>query len=401
MNAFLPAHSRTLHLIERRTRLCRLAPAEIDHLLAHHRGHVELVPTTRRHVWQVTPTGIAGVLATPRRRIVIAPKLPLQNLLFLADPDVIHPTGPDTMSPDDGTALIDFLAGQLAARMRERAAAGLHRSYRQARTQGPYLVGSLDLAAQLRQGAARKDQLVSRHDDFTAELPHNQIPRRLAGLLLASNLIGAAVRSALEQALAGFSDISDGPLPAELLAELDAPEAPALYRPLIEVCRLLAWSLAPGAAAGPTAAPALLVSLERLFERHVTRGVADAFAGRDGVAVRVQPEHVIPGPPNVVVRPDVVIERSGQPVLVVDAKWKRLPREGLIHDDLYQVLAYCTILGARQAVLVYPGRRRCWDHTFAPAGVRVQVRTLDVAGPLPTCLEARRRLGRVLVRLIT
>ena len=393
-----PGPPRTLHLVERRSRLCRLAPVEVEYLLGHHRGQVELVPTTSRHVWQVTPAGVAGVLITPRRRIVITPKLPLQNLLFLAGADAIEPAGQDVSSPCDGATLVDFLAGQLAARMRQRAVAGLHRSYRQASTQGPYLMGTLDLAAQLRQGGARKDQLVSRHDDFTAELPHNQVPRRLAGLLLAGNLTGPAVRAALEQALAGFAEIGDGPLPGDLLAGLGAPGVPVEYRPLVEVCRLLAWSLAPGQSAGPTAAPALLVSLERLFERHVTGGVEEAFAGRAGFAVAAQPEHLLPGPAGVAVRPDVVVARDGRPVLVIDAKWKRLPRQGLIHEDLYQVLAYCTIVGARRGVLVYPGRRRTWDQTFEPAGVRVQVRALDVAGPLPGCLEARRRLGRALRR---
>jgi 5-methylcytosine-specific restriction enzyme subunit McrC len=283
--------------------------------------------------------------------------------------------------------------------MRQRAAGGLHRAYRQASTQGPYLLGALDLAAQLRQGGARKDQLVSRHDEFTADLPHNQVPHRLAALLLAGHLATAAVRPALEQALAGFADVSDGPLPGDLLAGLDAPGVPAEYGPLVEVCKLLAWSLAPGPAAGPLGCPALLVSLERLFERYLTRGIVEAFAGRAGCAVRVQPEHLVAGLGDVAIRPDVVIERGG-PALVVDAKWKRLPRQGVIHEDLYQVLAYCTILGARQAVLVYPGRRRGPDLTFEPAGVRVQVRALDVAGPLPDCLEARRRLGRRLSRLL-
>jgi 5-methylcytosine-specific restriction enzyme subunit McrC len=391
-------HLPTLHLVERRRRRCRLAPDEVEHLLGHHRGHVELVPTTTRHVWQVTPAGVAGVLTTPRRRIVIAPKLPLQNLLFLADPEAIQTAGQDTTATADGSVLVDFLAGQLAARMRQRAAAGLHRAYRQASTQGPYLVGAIDLAAQLRQHAARKDQLVSRHDDLTAELPHNQVPRRLAAFLLAANLVGPLVRQALEQALAGFAEISDGPLSGDLLAGLDAAGVPAEYQPVVEVCRLLAWSLAPAAAAGPTPAPALLVSLERLFERHVTHGVEEAFSGRVDCAVRVQPEHLVAGRPDVTIRPDVVIERGERPEMVIDAKWKQIPRQRLINDDLYQMLAYCTILGARRAVLVYPGRRRTQDLTFEPAGVRVQVRTLDVAGPLAACLEARRRLGRALVR---
>ncbi len=283
--------------------------------------------------------------------------------------------------------------------MRQCAAAGLHRAYRQASTQGPVLVGALDLPAQVRLAGGRKDQLVSRHDDLTAELPHNQVPRRLAALVLAGPLAGAGARSALEQALAGFAEVSDGPLSGELLAGLDAAGVPARYAPLVEVCKLLAWSLAPGLAAGPLAAPALLVSLERLFERHLTRGIVEAFADRPDCTVHVQPSFSLAGLPEVAVRPDVVVERAGAAALVVDAKWKRLPRPGIILDDLYQVLAYCTVVGARRAVLVYPGRRRAWRHTFEPAGLRVEVRTLDVAGPLPDCLEARRRLGRALRRV--
>src|SRR4051795_4642901 len=97
---------RTLHLTERRPRRVRLAPDEVAHLLAHHRAHVALLPTTERHVWQITSMGVAGVLSTPRRRIVIAPKIPLQTLLFLSDSSA-EVTGDDRTSPADGSAFLD------------------------------------------------------------------------------------------------------------------------------------------------------------------------------------------------------------------------------------------------------------------------------------------------------
>ena len=40
---------RTLILTERRPRIVRLAPVEAVFLLEHHRGHVEVLPTGRRH----------------------------------------------------------------------------------------------------------------------------------------------------------------------------------------------------------------------------------------------------------------------------------------------------------------------------------------------------------------
>ena len=67
---------RDLHLTERRPRLCRLPPGEVDFLRARHAAALDLAPTAARHVWRVTPAGVAGVLVTPWRRVVISPKLP-------------------------------------------------------------------------------------------------------------------------------------------------------------------------------------------------------------------------------------------------------------------------------------------------------------------------------------
>jgi hypothetical protein len=101
--------------------------------------------------------------------------------------------------------------------------------------------------------------------------------------------------------------------------------------------------------------------------------------------------------PGLTIRPDLVVRRAGE-VLVLDAKWKRLPAHALITDDVYQALSYGTLLGAGRAVLVYPGRRRRREYTFANAPLRLEARCLDVAGPLARCRKARERLMRHLRR---
>jgi 5-methylcytosine-specific restriction endonuclease McrBC regulatory subunit McrC len=400
----------TLHLIERQARMCRLSPAEVEFLLAQHRSVIEVLPSAQRHVYRVTPSGVAGVIVTPRRRIVISSKVPLGNLLFLVDPLADLPGDRDRVQQQQqqsGSEVIDLLAGQLALRMSERAAAGLHRGYRETANVSGWLVGQLDMAAQLRQPPGRKDQIHSRQDEYTIDLPCNQVPRSVAGLLLAQGLLSPAVRARLAGALPAFAEVAFVPLAPEVLCRLQSERVPAEYVPLIDLCLLLAHCLGPTPAGGIVPAPAFLLPLERVFEQYLTRAVQDAFAAEDAARVLVQEswsasEPMIAGQPSIHIRPDVSIDCKGRVVLVVDAKWKRLPAEAVVTEDLYQMLAYGAVLGSPMAVLVYPGRRRrrVWEYAFEHSATRVQIRTLDVSGTAEQCAKARRRLGRDLRRLV-
>src|SRR5439155_17214611 len=101
--------------------------------------------------------------------------------------------------------------------------------------------------------------------------------------------------------------------------------------------------------AGPGAA--FLIDLERVFESHIMRGLVEAFAGTE-IRVEVQPWSPLhapaPGTPVPGVRPDAVLRRGGAAVAVVDAKWKRLAGAPDA-DDLHQILALATALGAPRA----------------------------------------------------
>jgi len=55
-------------------------------LLAEHRAHVELLPTGRHGYYRLTPTGHVGTIVCPTCRLLIRPKIPLENLFYLLDP---------------------------------------------------------------------------------------------------------------------------------------------------------------------------------------------------------------------------------------------------------------------------------------------------------------------------
>lgn len=395
---------RTLILTERTPHVTRLAPADVAFLLDHHRGRLEVQPTGRRDRYKLTALGCIGVLIAPTCRIVIRPKIPLTNVFAMLDPLAVWPAASDRIAPESGTEAIEFLAGQLARRMTERVAAGLHRAYRQRCDQGTVLHGRLDLPAQLRETPGRKDRLHSQYDDLSADVPCNRAMKATAEALLASPLLGVEVRAALRQALAGFEGVSSAPLSSRLWGTIEAEQLPAVYRPLLDLCRLLADSLTLNDSAGNIPAPSFLLDLERVFERHVTRGIVGAFGKSRYHTVAVQATHTVnetvADQPDLTIRPDLTINREGRTVLVIDTKWKRLPKNAET-ADLYQVFAYGTTLGAQGVVLVYPGKR--WsirEYRFTHTPLRLMLCTLQVGGTRQQCLRSVGRLARIMKILV-
>jgi len=212
-------------------------------------------------------------------------------------------------------------------------------------------------------------------------------------LLLRCPFLGEAARVRLRSLLAALEGISPVTLAAEVFRRARA--GPVEYRSLLEVCRLVSEGLQPAAGSGQPGT-AFLIDLEVLFERHVIRGIRAAFAG-SGFTVEEQPllhvEEQETGNPAVRMRPDVVIREGEQARLVLDAKWKRLPPGRAHPADLYQVLAYGSVLEARQLALVHPGRRNACRRLRLPGEGSVQLHALRMTASPAECERSLKQLG--------
>src|SRR5205823_913133 len=122
-----PGDCPTLVLTERVAAVCRLTSGDVEYLADRHRTHLDLAPMGVPDHYRVTPRGYAGVVRAPDCRLVIRPKVPVENLYFLLDPLAPPPAGTDRAASIPGEDLLVFLAGRLAGLLAERAAAGLHR----------------------------------------------------------------------------------------------------------------------------------------------------------------------------------------------------------------------------------------------------------------------------------
>lgn len=94
------------------------------------------------------------------------------------------------------------------------------------------------------------------------------------------------------------------------------------------------------------------------------------------------------------IKPDFVWSSTATPRIVVDAKYKAEKPRGYPNADLYQLLAYCTVLGLRAGHLIYArGNEEPTRHVVRGAGVEVVCHALDLGQPPDALLAEVRRLA--------
>jgi 5-methylcytosine-specific restriction enzyme subunit McrC len=117
----------------------------------------------------------------------------------------------------------------------------------------------------------------------------------------------------------------------------------------------------------------------RIFEDFVTVALRESLSGR-GWHCELQAALHLDDERQVDMRPDLLCRQHGSPAAVVDAKYKAERPEGFPNADLYQMLAYCTVLGLGEGHLVYAkGNEPVSIHTVQNAGVTVRCHALDLA----------------------
>ena len=82
----------------------------------------------------------------------------------------------------------------------------------------------------------------------------------------------------------------------------------------------------------------------------------------------------------VLLRPDIVWKLRGSAVAVIDAKYKAEKPAGYPNADLYQLLAYCTVLGLDRGHLVYAkGSEEPAHHVVRRSGIEIICHAVDLS----------------------
>ena len=117
----------------------------------------------------------------------------------------------------------------------------------------------------------------------------------------------------------------------------------------------------------------------RVFEDFVTVALAESLRSYGGRSVCQKPLS-LDVRRRVTMKPDLMWEAGGAVCAVVDAKYKAEKPEGFPNADLYQMLAYCTVLGLDEGHLIYAkGNEPVDRHTVQGSGVVIHCHALDLS----------------------
>lgn len=340
----------SLSLREHEAREVVLPDEDLRFLQEHFPGVIDVRPTARPGRWTIKASAVVGTIVAPSFELRIRPKCGLRNLFaMLSHAHHLAELRPELVHQAEDEDLRDLLVLILARHLEELVRSGLRRGYVEDTGHLGVLRGRLMLDEQLRTPPGRTMTLACCYEDFTADLPLNQV----IGYTLSQ--VGPTGSMDLDQRLrklrSTFSRLTPRRFRASDLDQFVYDRLNARYEIIHGICRLILDAC--GAEDGPGAFPmgSFLVNMNTLFESFVATWLDQNLPAP--WRVRAQGRHPLDRHGRIEIRPDLLLYCGRELRLVADTKYK-ICHGGASSDDLYQALAYCRALRIPAAVLLYP-----------------------------------------------
>ncbi len=335
--------------------------------------------TVRAGWWQVSGSGKVGAARIGDVVVYIRPKVPIARLLFLAGYAEFGPAWrTEDVRVDSAADLVPAMADALWRQVARAIHQGLLPGYVEVEESSAVLRGRLRESEQLRRHHGLPLPLEIRHDEFTVDIAENQILRTACERVLKVPGVSSDASLRLRRLMREFADVTAlgrrDPVPAWHATRLNAR-----YQTALRLAELVLRATSFEHAPGDVAVSGFLLDMPVLFESFVSSALGDALAGKYGGRIHSQDWNPFDLAGRVRLRPDLIWKLAGAPVAVVDAKYKAESPAGYPNADLYQLLAYCTVLGLRHGHLVYAkGEADAARHAVRRSGIEIHCHALDL-----------------------
>lgn len=337
----------------------------------------------------VAATATLGAAGGTARAVTvrIVPKVSISRLFFLLG-YALNPRGwrEDQVELAEHPDLLPALAHAFERQAERALRQGLLQGYRRTEESAWVVRGRLREAEQLRRRFVATLPVEIEYDEFTTDIPENQILRAAVDRLLRLPGIPAPVRRRLLHQRSRLQDASPLTRGVKSLPAWSPSRLNARYVPALRLAEIILRGGSVEHDAGTVRVDGFLVDMAKIFEDFVTVAIREqliADAAGSGDTVKLQARHHLDEAGTVLLKPDLVwYDAARRPLAVIDAKYKAEKPDGFPGADLYQLLAYCTVLGLPEGHLVYAkGNAAHADHVVRRAGIRIHQHALDLQQP--------------------
>jgi 5-methylcytosine-specific restriction enzyme subunit McrC len=360
-------------------------------------GIATATPTLDDGLFDVVAARKVGAVAVGDRQIVVRPKITdLNRLLFMlgyARNPQIWRDKPIRVDPAD--ELLPAVAEAFARLAGRAVEQGLLQGYRTMTDALSVLRGRVLAGEQMSRHYGLPVPISVQYDDFTVDIAENQLLAMAALRLLTVPRISAPARQLLQRLRRTLLEVSVPPRGAPT-PRWQPSRLNARYHAALRLAEIVLAAESFEHRIGEVAVTGYMFDMWKIFEDFVTIALSESL-NRIGWQCQLQAPLHLDEQRRIGMQPDLLCRHGDSRVAVVDAKYKAERPEGFPNADLYQMLAYCTVLGLPEGHLIYAkGNEEGRVHTVQGAGVTIHCRALDL-GLDPTALL--RQVDRLAVRV--
>ncbi len=366
---------------------------------------VRIAPGSRAGLWRIRDNGYVGAATIGGVEVRIRPKTPMDRLFFLLGyARSLKGWRQEVVDAGEHPDLLPALAHAYARAADRALRQGVLQGYLEVEESLQVVRGRIREADQIRRRYGLPLPVEVRYDEFTVDIAENRLLLAATTRLLRLPGLATPTRKMLRHVLArlaGVSILTPGrPLPEWRATRLNTRYHTALGLAEL-VLRGASYELDDGTS---VRVDGVLIEMWRIFEDFVCVALSEAFRSYGGRTDLQDRRHHLDEGRRVPLRPDLVryvIASDGveRPATVVDSKYKIITGPDGGNGDLYQMLAYCTVLGLRRGHLVYAkGETEPYRHVVHRAGIEIVQHAIDLTLQPAELLDTVERLAGSIIR---
>ena len=295
-----------------------------------------------------------GLVSFRGHEVEIRPKVEMAQILSLLDPEL------NSFNSHDGTVGLaeteqwtDVLALFFETQLFKALVRGPLEGYVTVSEWTKTLRGKVEFAALATSGRFGSPELFVTHDEFTRNVPENQILKTAIEVLLSTRGLAIQRRKSLRY----LSEVLSG---VDLLEvsnqypDFVGNRAFAAYGPALRTAGLILRGQSIEARGGRFESNSFLIDMAQLFEAVIERQFTE-FSKGSSVAFSAQyRESHLDKQGLFRIAPDYMFSRDGVPIGLADAKYKVAESSKQIRNaDINQMIAYCSRFNLSAGHLIY------------------------------------------------
>ena len=341
-----------------------------------------IIPTTTAGEFEVNPNQYAGVMRLPSGQTLdLLPKVPLFNVMWMIS-EVERLEGIDFHRLERQANITTFedilepIAAAFVEQITMLIERGLYRAYVEQEDNLTAIRGRIDFREDLNRNVVLRHRTYCRFTEFSWDVPENQVirqvVRKLAGWGFSPRLTGELM--SLDRQM---EDVARTHYTASDIDRFHYSRQSEHYRPIHQFCRLFLEGFSLSEGTGDSPFDGFLIDMNVLFERF-TAIKLDKHLPSPGWKLNRQASSPLFDNFGLTIRPDLLLEHIGTTTLVADTKYKKRTGADSSSADYYQMIAYCTVLGLRDAILLYPRHNSDLDQRLTVRGSQIRIHETSI-----------------------